>query len=100
MNGIGDYIRFWPYGAAVLAGIACAVIDRRIIGRYVLGALLIVIAAAGPAGMYLSPFTFGGGDYYMLSLIASVMALAGLAGYTLSAIPACVLAGRCGSAAQ
>jgi hypothetical protein len=86
MSGLAEYYRFWPYVVALIAGAIFAVIDRRVIGRYVLGALLVLIVAGGQLGMYLSPFTFQGGDYYMTSLIASLLALAGLAGYALAVV--------------
>ena len=45
------YFHFWPYAIAAVAGAVFAVIDRRLIGRYVLAALLVVIAAGGQLTM-------------------------------------------------
>lgn len=89
MIDITEYIRFWPYGIALAVGIAFALIDRRVIGHYLLGVLLVLVALGGQLGMYLSPFTFGGGDYYMESLIVSLFALAGMAGYALAVAATC-----------
>ena len=89
MSELSQYLHYWPYGVAVLAGAALSVIDRRMFGKYVLGALLVLIVAGGQLGMYLSPFTFQGGDYYMESLIASLFALAGLAGYAVTVVTRC-----------
>ena len=90
------YGRYWPYGVALLAGVLFAVIDRRLIGRYVLAVLLVIAAAGGQLTMYFSPFTFGGGDHYMQGLIASLFALAGLAGYALAVVATWACGRMCG----
>lgn len=94
MSDLGEYVRFWPYGVAVLAGVVFAVVDRRI-GRFVFGALLVLVVAGGGLGTYLSPFTFHGGDYYMESLIAMLFALAALAGYALTQLAGFLCARAC-----
>lgn len=83
---VGEYFRFWPYLAAVVAGAAMAIIDRRVIGQYLFAVLLIVIAVGGQVTMHVSPFTFSGGDYYMIGLIVSLLALAALAGYGIAVL--------------
>ena len=83
---VSEYFRFWPYALAGVAGIVFALIDRRVFGRSILAALLIVLAVGGQLAMYFSPFTFQGGDYYIRGLIVSLMGLAGLAGYALTVL--------------
>ncbi len=80
-----DWLRYWPYAVALLTGMGFAVVDRRVLGHYVLGALLLLIGAGGAIGMNISPFTFGGGDHYMESLIALVAAGVALGGYVCAA---------------
>ncbi|MFN0217423.1 MAG: hypothetical protein ACKVP4_01270 [Hyphomicrobium sp.] len=76
--------RYWPYAVALVVGIGLAVVDRRVFGRYVFAILLILIAVGGQIAMYVSPFTFSGNDHYFQGLIATLFALAGLAGYALA----------------
>ena len=83
---IAPYGRYWPYGVALAAGVLLAVIDRRVFGRYVFAALLILVAIGGAVVMNGSPFTFSGEDHYFQGLIAQLFALAGLAGYALATI--------------
>jgi hypothetical protein len=80
----GEYFRFWPYALAGAVGIILALMDRKVFGRYIFAALLVVLAAGGQLAMYFSPFTLQGGGDYMRGLIVSLMALAGLAGYALA----------------
>ena len=86
-----EYFRFWPYLAAGLVGVA--IIDRKIIGRYLIGALLIIIAVGGAVGMNLSPFTFSGDGYYMQSLLVILFTLAALTGYAVAVLWQRVLGG-------
>ena len=83
---IEPYFRFWPYAAAGGIGMVLAVVDRKAFGRYVFAALLVLIAIGGQLTTVFSPFTFSGNDYYMQGLIASLFALAGLAGYAIAAL--------------
>ena len=85
-NALSVWLRLWPYPVALLTGMAFAVADRRVFGHYVLGAILVLIAAGGAIGMNVSPFTFHGGDYYMESLIALVAAGVALGGYVCAAV--------------
>ncbi len=52
------YGRYWPYGVALLAGALLAIVDRRVFGRYVFAALLILVVLGGAIVMNGSPFTF------------------------------------------
>jgi hypothetical protein len=78
------YGGFWPYAAASLAGVFFAGIDRNVIGRPVLAALLVIAGIGGAVGLNVSHFTFSGDDYYFQSFIIMLFALAGLAGYALA----------------
>jgi hypothetical protein len=100
MSDAAEYLRFWPYGVAFVAGIAFAMIDRGILGRYILGGLLALVAIGGGIGMNLSPFTFHGGDYYIESLIAMLLALAALAGYVLATVGRSICASACSRRAE
>jgi hypothetical protein len=93
---IAPYGRYWPYGVALAAGVLLAVIDRRVFGRYVFAALLILVAIGGAVVMNGSPFTFSGDDHYFQGLIAQLFALAGLAGYALSIVATWTCGRICG----
>ncbi|MEQ1577704.1 MAG: hypothetical protein ABL894_08625 [Hyphomicrobium sp.] len=92
---LAEWQGYWPYAVAFFTGAACAIVDRRVFGRYVLGLILVLIAAGGAIGMNASPFTFHGGDYYMESLIAMIAAFVALAGYVLSVVARCACACGC-----
>jgi hypothetical protein len=100
VNGVFELIepygRYWPYGVALLAGALLAIVDRRVFGRYVFAALLILVVLGGAIVMNGSPFTFSGEDHYFQGLIAQLFALAGLAGYVLATIAMWTCAGKCG----
>lgn len=76
-----DMTRYLIWASVVGLGMVLAVVDRRVIGRWVFGLLLIAGVAAGLALTVVSPFTFAGGDYYMEGVIVSVGSALALIGY-------------------
>jgi hypothetical protein len=83
------YIRFWPYAVAGVAGAALAVVDRRLIGRYVFAAVLTIVTIAGAIGTRASQFTWQGGEAsypFYFSILALLFGLSALAGYAGAAV--------------
>jgi hypothetical protein len=78
--------RYLIWGGVVAAGILLAVVDRRWIRLPVLGALLAAGVIGGFMVTKISPFTFGGGDYYMEGVILSAGSALALVGYVLAMI--------------
>lgn len=76
-----DWLSYWPAAVALGLGAAFAALDRCIIGRRVMAVLLMLVIAGATIGMNVSPFTFSGGDYYLLSAIAQLAAGIALGGY-------------------
>jgi hypothetical protein len=80
-----DVFRYLVWGAAVLAGIVFAIVDRRVLKRW----LLVWIPAVGVTGGLLitliSPFRFGGTSYYMDGVIAAGGSALALIGYVIGA---------------
>ena len=85
-NASLDWLRYWPYAVCLVIGAGFAVIDRRVFGRHVLAIALVLIAVGGAITLNVSPFTFAGGDYYFIGLIAMVAAGVALGGYISAAV--------------
>ena len=76
-----DATRYLIWAAVVVLGMLLAVVDRRMLGRWVLGVLLIACAAGGLLLTVVSPFSFGATSYYMEGVIISAGSALALIGY-------------------
>jgi hypothetical protein len=77
-----------PYAAwagAVAIGGVLALLDRRWTGWPIFGALLLAGIAGGLIVTQVSPFSFGGGDDYMLGVLVSGGAALALGDYVVAA---------------
>lgn len=86
---IEPYIGFWPYAVAGVAGAVSAVVDRRVLGRLVIGAVLTIVTIGGAIGTRASQFTWQGGEAsypFHLSILALLFGLSALAGYGAAAV--------------
>ncbi len=89
MSASPDLYRYFVWGAAVAAGVALAIVDRRLLRRWVAVWLLAAGVGGGLLTTVASPFRFGGTSHYMegvivaggsaLALIGYVLGIAGLA---------------------
>ena len=64
-----------------LAGAILGVVDHRVIGIQVFGAILLVILLGSTAVQYIKPFSFADGDGFMQGVIGLTGAGGALAGY-------------------
>lgn len=76
-----DLTRYVVWAAAIVVGALFAVLDRRWIGRPVLGGLLIAGVIGGIIMTNLSPFSFGGGGFYMEGVLIAAASTLALVGY-------------------
>jgi hypothetical protein len=81
-----DLTRYLVWMGVIALGAVVAVIDRRWIGRPVLGVLLVAGVAGGFMITKVSPFSFGGGDRYMQGVLLSAGAAMALIGYIFAAV--------------
>lgn len=79
----GFYL-FWT--GVVALGALFAALDRRWIGRPVLGLLLLAGVPGGFVLMQASPFNFADGGYYMEGVLLSAGSALALIGYALAAL--------------
>jgi hypothetical protein len=86
MSDLEYYLRLWPYAFALFAGAAFAVIDRRLVGHYVFGVLLVLTTIGGLLGINFSPFTWQGGTAWFVSIMALLLGFSALAGYALAVV--------------
>jgi len=68
----------------VVLGAALAIIDRRVLGRWILACVLLAGVAAGMLITVASPFRFGGTSYYMEGVILSGGSILALIGYAVA----------------
>jgi hypothetical protein len=80
-----DLTRYFAWAGIVAIGALLAVLDRRWVGWPVFGALLIAGVAGGLIMTRMSPFSFGGGSYFMEGVIISAGSALALVGYVLAA---------------
>jgi hypothetical protein len=76
-----DLTRYLIWSSVVVAGMAMAYIDRRLIGRKILAALLLLAVAGGLLITQFNPFSFGSSSHYMEGVIVSGGAALALTGY-------------------
>jgi hypothetical protein len=76
--------RYLIWAIAVLLGAWLAVVDRRMMGRWLFGLLLIAAIVGGLLITVISPFSFGSTSYFMHGVIISGGAALALAGYVLT----------------
>jgi len=86
MLSSADVTRYVVWAGVVAIGAVLALLDRRWIGRPVLGALLLAGIGAGLVITAVSPFSFGGGDHYMEGVIVSAGSALALAGYGVTVV--------------
>ncbi len=84
------------WAAVSVLGAVLAIADRRWLGRWIFGPLLLAVIAAGSLVTVVSPFSFGGTSYYMHGVIIAGGAALALAGYGIALVvmQACRYMGR------
>jgi hypothetical protein len=82
---IQDFLTSPHFLFAAAGGAVAAVVDRKVFGRWLLAALLVLALIAGEIAMRVNPFPYLGGDYYLQGLIVSTGAIAALVGYAIAA---------------
>jgi hypothetical protein len=82
----GDAARYLVWTGIIAIGALLAVLDRRLIGWPVCGALLVAGIVGGLITTRISPFTFGGGDHYMQGVIISAGSALAAVGYVFATI--------------
>jgi hypothetical protein len=78
--------RYFLWAGIIAIGTLLAVLDRRWIGRPLFGVLMVAGVAGGFIITRVSPFSFGGGDYYMEGVIVSAGSALALVGYVFAII--------------
>ena len=81
-----DTMRYIVWACAVVLGAILAVVDRRMIGRWVFGCLLVAGIVGGLLVTVVSPFTFGGTSYCMEGVIVAGGSALALIGYGVAAL--------------
>jgi hypothetical protein len=81
MELTAEMTRYLAWAGVVLFGALSAVVERRWIGRPWLGLLFLAGIGGGLVIMQVSPFSFGGGSYYMEGVLISGAAGLALIGY-------------------
>jgi hypothetical protein len=96
MNHSPDAMRYLVWLGVVALGAMLAIVDRRVIGRWLFGILLVAGIAGGLAMTSLSPFNFAGTSYYMEGVIVAGGAGLALAGYVVGQLIQILAAGSRG----
>ncbi len=86
MNLSPDVMRYLIWVGVVVLGMMLAEVDRRVIGRWLFGFLLVAGVVGGLALTVVSPFSFGGSSYYMEGVIISAGSAMALIGYLAAAL--------------
>lgn len=81
-----DTTRYLVWAGIVVLGMVLAVVDRRVIGRWLFGLLLVAGIAGGLALTVVSPFSFGATNYYMEGVILSAGSALALTGYAVAVV--------------
>jgi hypothetical protein len=89
MTPSADATRYLVWTGIVAIGAVVAVIDRRLIGWPVCGALLVAGIVGGLIITQMSPFSFGGGDHYMEGVIISAGSALAVVGYGVATVWQC-----------
>jgi hypothetical protein len=76
-----DLSRYVVWAGVVVVGAILAVVDRRWVSFPLFGLLLVAGVGGGLIITRVSPFSFGGGSYYMEGVIISGGSALALAGY-------------------
>jgi hypothetical protein len=87
-----DLTRYLMWAGVVALGAILAALDRRLLGRPLLGLLLVAGLVGGFIVTTMSPFSFGGGSYYMEGVILSGASALALIGYALAILVALLAA--------
>lgn len=78
--------RYLVWTSVVALGAVLAIVDRRILGRWLLGMLLVAAVAIGMLVTIVSPFRFGGTSYYMEGVILAGGSALALIGYVFTLV--------------
>ncbi len=79
-----DVTRYLAWAVVMALGALLALLDRRWIERPLFAVLLLAGIGGGVVVTRLSPFSFGGGDYYMEGVLLSAGSALALVGYILA----------------
>ena len=85
-----DTTRYLVWASVVVLGMVLAVVDRRVIGRWLFGLLIVAGIAGGLALTVVSPFSFGATNYYMEGVILSAGSALALTGYAVAVVARCL----------
>jgi hypothetical protein len=77
-------MRYLVWTSVVVLGALLAVVDQRIIGRWILGGLFVAGVVGGLLVTVISPFRFGGTSYYMEGVIVAGGSALALVGYVVA----------------
>jgi hypothetical protein len=81
-----DLARYATWAGVVAIGALLAVLDRRWIRGPIFGALLLAGVVGGLVITEVSPFSFGGGSYYMQGVLISAGSALALVGYVFAMV--------------
>lgn len=76
--------RYLAWASVVALGAILAVVDHRVLGRWLFALLLVAAVAIGMLVTVVSPFRFGGTSYYMEGVILSGGSALALIGYAVA----------------
>ena len=76
-----DMTRYVAWAGVVVIGILLAVLDRQWIRWPLFGALLVTGVGGGLIITEISPFSFGGGSYYMQGVLIAAGSALAVVGY-------------------
>jgi hypothetical protein len=77
-------MRYLVWASVVVLGAVLAVVDQRMIGRWILGGLIVAGVVGGLLVTVISPFRFGGTSYYMEGVIVAGGSALALVGYVVA----------------
>ena len=77
--------RYLAWASVVALGATLAIVDRRVLGRWLFGLLLVAAIAVGMLVTVVSPFRFGGTSYAYPPLSASFSSRYGIGGVRVAA---------------
>ena len=78
--------RYLVWAGVVVLGAVLAVVDRRVLGRWLFGMLLVAAVAVGMLVTVISPFRFSGTGYYMDGVILAGGSALALIGYSVALV--------------